>query len=273
MKRIQNNLKRRLQDGQLAIGVGLRQARTVDIAKVMKTAGYHWLMIDLEHSSMDIDTACQIAVAAQDAGITPLVRVPGFEHHYVSRVLDGGAQGVVVPHVQDAATAARMAASCRYPPAGERSATALLPQLDFAVGPTNEIVSAVNESTLLVVMLETRKAIGNADAIAAVPGVDVLLVGTNDLCMEMGCPRNFSHPDVLACYRTVVAACKTHGKHAGMGGIYQPELMKPYLDLGVGLVLSGTDLTFLMTGAQAQAAAVSALVTKQTSPQSYELPV
>lgn len=166
-----------------------------------------------------------------------------------------------------------MVSNCKYPPAGERSATTLLPQLDFAVHAANEVVAAINESMVLVVMLETREAIRNADAIAAVPGVDVLLVGTNDLCMEMGRPRDFNHPEVLACYQTVVAACKKHGKHAGMGGIYQPELMKQYLDMGIGLVLSGTDLTFLMTGARAQAAAVGRLATKQSNPQFYELPV
>lgn len=259
MLKIPNHTMRRLQSGEMAIGVGLRQARTVDIAKAMKTAGYNWLMLDLEHSTMAIDTACQIAVAAQDAGITPLVRVPGFEHHYAARVLDGGAQGIVAPHVDDAATAEEMVSHCRYPPIGTRSATALLPQIDFAAHPFEETLSAINASTLVVVMLETLRAIENADAIAAVPGVDVLLVGTNDLCMDLGRPRAFSHPDVLKCYEAVVSACKKHGKHPGMGGVYQPNLMQPYIKMGVKLLLCGTDLTLLMSGATAQATAINSL--------------
>ena len=105
---VRNHAKERLEAGELALGVGLRQARTVDIAKIMKTAGYDFLFIDMEHNSMSIDLAAQISVAAQDAGITPVVRVPAFEHFHATRALDAGAQGIVVPHVDTAEIAARM---------------------------------------------------------------------------------------------------------------------------------------------------------------------
>ena len=115
---IKNIAKEKLQAGELAIGVGLRQARTVDIAKAMKTAGFDWLFIDMEHNSMDLDTATQISVTAQDVGITPLLRVPGFQHFHASRALDGGAQGIVVPHVDTKETAIQMVRQCKYPPIG-----------------------------------------------------------------------------------------------------------------------------------------------------------
>ena len=123
MVRIRNITKEKLESGDLAIGVGIRQARTVDIAKAMKTAGFDWLFIDMEHNSMDIDMAVQISVTAQDVGITPLVRVPGFQHFHASRVLDGGAQGIVVPHVDNKDVAQRMVDQCKYPPIGHRSVT------------------------------------------------------------------------------------------------------------------------------------------------------
>ena len=138
MTDLKNAALDRLRDGQLALGIGLRQARTVDIAKAMRTAGFDWLFIDMEHNSMDLDTAVQISVAAQDAGITPVVRVPGYESFHATRALDGGAQGVVVPHVDDAATAARMVSQCRYPPVGHRSVTGALPQRDFRPTPLAE---------------------------------------------------------------------------------------------------------------------------------------
>ena len=176
MVTIRNTALERLKDGDLAVGIGLRQARTVDIAKAMRTAGFDWLFIDMEHNAMDLDIAVQISVAAQDAGITPIVRVPGFQHFHATRVLDGGAQGIVFPHVDDAETAARLVAQCRYPPAGRRSVTGALPQLDFAAHSVADTVEAVNAATLLVIMLETPTAIANADAIAAVTGVDALLI-------------------------------------------------------------------------------------------------
>jgi 2-keto-3-deoxy-L-rhamnonate aldolase RhmA len=260
MIQIANRTKQRLDNGELALGVGLRQARTVDIGKAMRTAGYDWLFIDMEHNAMTIDLATQIAVAAQDAGITPIVRVPGFEHHHATRALDCGAQGIVIPHVDDPETARQMVMNCRYPPTGRRSVTGALPQLDFAPHPIGEMAEAVNAATLLVIMLETPQAIANADVIAAIPGVDVLLIGTNDLCMEMGIPGQVDHPDVHKAYETVIAACRKHGKHAGMGGVYKPDQMKPYIAMGVRMVLTGSDLGFLMSGAKSQAEAVTALL-------------
>ena len=118
--------KDRLEAGELAIGVGLRQARTVDIGKAMKTCGFDWLFIDMEHNAMDVDMAVQISVAAQDAGITPIVRVPGYQHFHATRVLDGGAQGIVVPHVDTVEVAAQMVANTKYPPLGQRSVTGAL---------------------------------------------------------------------------------------------------------------------------------------------------
>ena len=102
MKSIINPARARLEAGEVSVGVGLRVTRPVDIAKAMKTAGYDWLFIDLEHSPISIDTAAQISVAALDSGITPLVRVPWMEHWVATRVLDGGALGIVMPHVDTA---------------------------------------------------------------------------------------------------------------------------------------------------------------------------
>ena len=253
MIEIRNVAKQRLEAGELALGVGLRQARTVDIAKAMRTAGYDWLFIDMEHNTMGVEMATEISVAAQDAGIAPLVRVPGFEHYHATRVLDGGAQGIVVPHVDDAETAARLVANCRYPPAGRRSVTGALPQVDFEAHPLGEVATAINEATLLVLMLETPAAIENAEAIAALPGVDALLIGTNDLCMEMGIPGAVEHARVAEAYEHVIAACRKHGKHPGMGGVYAPELMARYIEMGMRLILCGSDFSFMMAGAKAQA--------------------
>lgn len=260
MVQVKNLTKEKLARGELALGVGLRNARTVDIGKAMATAGFDWLFIDMEHNAMGIDIATQIAVAGQDAGITPLVRVPGFEQHLAARALDGGAQGIVFPHVDDAETAAKLVSFCRYPPHGKRSMTGALSQLDFKKYPLDETADSVNEGTFVVMMLESPQAIANADSIAAVPGVDALLIGTNDLCFEMGIPGQFTHERVVDAYKTMIAACKNHGKHPGMGGVYALDEMKVYTDLGVRLILSGSDFAFMMSGAQAQSAAVRGLV-------------
>jgi 2-keto-3-deoxy-L-rhamnonate aldolase RhmA len=256
---VRNHAKERLEAGELALGVGLRQARTVDIGRIMKTAGYDFLFIDMEHNSMSIDLAAQISIAAQDAGITPVVRVPDFQHFHATRALDAGAQGIVVPHVDTPEVAARMVSYCKYPPVGHRSVTGALPQLDFRPAPLGEATAAINAATLLILMLETPAAIDNVDAIAAVPGFDVLLVGTNDLCMEMGIPGQLDHPRVGEAFERIIAACRAHGKHAGLGGVYDPPLMQRYLAMGFRLVLAGSDLSFMLAAAKERAAAVRAM--------------
>ena len=246
---MKNIAKEKILNHELCLGVGLRQSRTVDIGKIMATSGYDWLFIDMEHNSMDIDIASQISVAAQDAGITPIVRVPDFAHHHATRVLDCGAMGVVFPHVENADIAKKLVSYCLYPPKGHRSMTGVLPQLDFKQQPIADVASTINKNMLIVIMLESPEAIDNVDSIAAVDGVDVILIGTNDLCMEMGIPGDYSNPKVKDSYIKVIEACKKYGKTPGMGGVYNEELMSDYIKMGMRFILSGSDLSFMMQSA------------------------
>lgn len=256
---IRNVAKERLLRGELAIGIGLRQARTVDIAKIMKTAGFDWLFIDQEHSSMSLDDAAQVSCAAQDVGITPIVRVPGFEHYHAAKALDGGAQGIVVPHVDTAGVAAAMVQHCRYPPIGKRSVTGSLPQIDFASLPLGEAAKAVNDSSLLILMIETGEAVANAEKIAATPGVDVLLVGANDLSMELGIPGELDHPRMIDALEKIVAACKANGIYPGLGGIYQPTLIERCVAMGFRMILTGSDLSLMLGAGKTKTAEIRAL--------------
>jgi 4-hydroxy-2-oxoheptanedioate aldolase len=250
---VRNPARERLQNGELAIGIGLRQARTVDIAPAMIQAGYDWLFIDLEHNSMDLDMAVQISVTALAAGISPIVRVPYGQFDMATRALDGGAFGIVIPHADTAEEAREVADRLRYPPVGHRSVAGAIPQLGFRPMPAAEATKLVNDNLLVIVMLETPKAIANADAIAAVPGIDVLLIGTNDLTTEMGLPGQISHPDVAKAYETAAAACKKHGKWLGMGGVYVEDAMQKYVGLGARFILGGNDLPLLIQAASARA--------------------
>jgi len=256
MTTVPNHALRQLRAGKLAIGLGLRQARTVDTAQIAKACGFDFLFIDCEHSSMELDTAAQISAASLAVGVTPLVRVAGLEHWHASRILDNGAQGVVVPHVDDAAQAARVAAACRFPPVGKRSMGGGLQQLGFASMPVGEAARIVNEETLVVVMIESPQGVANCDEIAAVPGIDALLIGTNDLCFEMGIPGEFNDARVGEAYRKVIAACRKHGKFPGMGGLYTAELLQRHIAMGVQLILSGSDFSLLMQAGRERASLV-----------------
>jgi 4-hydroxy-2-oxoheptanedioate aldolase len=118
---------------------------------------------------------------------------------------------------------------------------------------TGELTVALNAATLITVMIETPQAVANAEAIAAVPGVDALLIGTNDLAAEMGITGDLGHARIATAYETVIAACRQHGKFPGMGGVYAEDLMRRYVALGMRMILSGGDLAMLMQAATQRA--------------------
>ncbi|MEM9681895.1 MAG: aldolase/citrate lyase family protein [Pseudomonadota bacterium] len=250
---IENVAKQKLVAGELAIGFGLRSMRTVDAGRVAAACGFDWLFIDMEHGSFDVDLACQISVAALDAGVTPIPRGPGHQHFHSSRVLDGGSMGVVVPHVDTVEQATRAVSNCKFPPVGHRSMVGGLAQLGYdGGGSVAEQAQIMNDNTLVVVMLETPEAIENADAIAAVPGIDVLLIGTNDLSAEMGIPGEFGHERVTAAYEATISAARNNGKFAGMGGVYDQELSTRYISMGAQFLLGGSDMSLMMGAAKAR---------------------
>jgi 4-hydroxy-2-oxoheptanedioate aldolase len=253
MQPVSNVAKQRLTRGELAIGIGVRGVRGVEIARVMKTAGFDFLFIDLEHGSTSVETAFQISVAALDAGIAPLIRVPHGELALGTRCLDGGGLGVVIPHVDTPEQAREMVNAFKFQPVGHRSIAGGYPQFGFAPAPVKDVIAGLNDETLVVAMIETPRAVENAERIAAVPGVDVLLMGTNDLCLEMDIPGQLDHERVAAAIDAVVAACRKHGKWPGLGGVYGKELAKRYIGRGMRFVLAGNDLSLLLSAAQEQA--------------------
>ena len=251
MEPINNPARAKLEAGEVSVGVGVRASRSVDIAKAMKTAGYDWLFIDLEHSALSIETASQISVAALDAGISPLVRVPWMEHAMATRMLDNGALGIVMPHVDTAEQAREVVSRLKYPPLGHRSTAGPSAVFDFAPVDVAESLAAINAAILVTVMIETPQAVANAEEIAAVDGVDVLLIGTGDLTTEMGIPGQPSHGNIIAAYETVIAACRKHGKWAGMGGAYNEPELRRYIGMGVRMVLAGGDLGLMIQAGSA----------------------
>jgi 4-hydroxy-2-oxoheptanedioate aldolase len=256
MPQVINPAKNRLAQGALAIGVGVRAVRGVEVARIMKTAGFDFLFIDLEHGATSVETAYSISVAALDAGIAPFIRVPHGELALGTRCLDGGGLGLVIPHVDTPDEARAMVDAFKFQPLGHRSIGGGYPQFGFAPVPAREVVTALNDATLVVAMIETPKAVENAEQIAAVPGIDVLLMGTNDLCLEMGIPGKLDDERVVTAIDTVVRACQKHGKWPGLGGVYVRDLAKRYIGRGMRFILAGNDVDLLLNAAQEQASFV-----------------
>src|SRR5260221_4367630 len=249
MSAVRNVASEKLEQGQLALGVGIRMTRSVEVPKARAVAGFDWLFPDMEQGVMSLEACAQISTAALDAGIAPIARVPNGEYAIATRALDNGALGIVMPHVDTAAEAKEVVNRLKYPPVGHRSMGGIGPHYGLRAVSSGEAAQALNAANLTVVMLETPTAIENAGEIAAVPGGDVLLIGTNDLCAEMGIPGDFGNERVAEAYPAMIAACKKHGKFPGMAGIYNEAIMSRYIEMGAHFILSGQDAQFVMAGA------------------------
>lgn len=250
----QNNVKEKLARGEVVSSMTVRLARSSEIARVAKTAGFDMLYIDLEHSALTLDATSQICMACLDLGIMPAVRVPANTPEYISRVLDCGALGIIAPHVRSAAEARDVVRAAKLPPQGERSNTGAFPQLQYRSFPAMETCAAINDATMVIVQFESAEALAKADEIVAVEGVDIVLIGLNDMLADMGLTGQYDHPKVREIYQRTIDVCRKHGKHCGVGGLAsRPDLMAEYVRLGARYVSSGTDLSFLLGAAAARA--------------------
>ena len=241
-----NHLKQKLARGEVAASMTVRLVRDPAIAQMAKSAGFDSFYIDIEHCGFSLETVSALCLAGLAAGITPMVRVPNGNAEWVTRVLEGGALGVIVPHVRSADEAKRVVAAAKFAPAGERSYAGGAPQLQFRAFPAVEAMAALNDATLVAVMMETLDALEHVEDIAAVEGVDMLFIGSNDLTTEMGIVGKLDDPRLRAAFARTIEACRKHGKHVGIGGLAsRPDLVAEYVKLGAHFVSTGTDLGFL----------------------------
>jgi 4-hydroxy-2-oxoheptanedioate aldolase len=228
----------------------VRLVSSVEIVRIAKTAGFDAIYIDLEHSSFSIETTGQISVMALEAGIPALVRVPARTPEYISRVLDGGALGVIAPGVRSPEEAQQVVAAAKYPPLGARGMSTGLAHLGFRSTPPAEALPKMNQATMVIVQLESAAGLAAIESIVAVEGVDMVLIGTNDFLADLGRPGEYDHPKVREAYERTIAACRKHGKHCGVGGLSsRPDLVQQYVAMGARFVSTGTDLAFLLGAA------------------------
>ncbi|MFC5824603.1 HpcH/HpaI aldolase family protein [Nonomuraea insulae] len=214
-----NAFLERLRGGLPTLMLGIRGSRTSEVVRMAHATGHHAILVDLEHSTMSTDVAAQLCSAADSLGMTPLVRVPEREYGMIGRLLDGGAHGIVAPRIETADEARQIARACRFPPRGQRSQTAQVPQYGMRPVPAKELNPALDAAAVVQILIETPLGIANAHEIAQVDGVDMLAIGANDLTAELGVPGSYDDPRVLDAIATAAAACRAHGKLLVVGGM------------------------------------------------------
>jgi 2-keto-3-deoxy-L-rhamnonate aldolase RhmA len=245
---------RKIRSGELTLGLGIHHLRGAAVPLLAKAAGYDWLFLDAEHGTISAEEVAQIALAGLANGIAPIVRICSGALDEGTRALDNGALGIVVPHVDTVEQARSLIDAFRFAPLGHRSTGG--PPAQFAYRPpaAAEAQRILNAEILIVPMIETPRAVESAEQIAALEGVDALLIGTNDLCLEMGIPGQVGHERVRAAYERVAEACRRHKKILGMGGVYDQEVASRYVAMGARMVLAGSDHNLLLEAATRRAA-------------------
>ena len=235
-----DEIKKKLGAGEPVLGSMVFEFFTPGIARICANAGAEFVMYCMEHTGIGFETLKPQFALCRALGVTPLVRVPATEYHFVARALDIGALGVMVPLVDTAEQAERIVSFTRYPPKGRRGAAFGFAHDDYQGGDVVEKMRAIHERTLVICMIETRSGLENVEAIAAVDGVDVLWLGHFDLTNFLGIPAQFSHPQYRDAVKRIAAAAAKHGKSAGYMAA-SAELGREYLAAGYRMIATGTD--------------------------------
>ncbi|KAJ0274558.1 hypothetical protein COL940_009244 [Colletotrichum noveboracense] len=253
---IPHSLKEKLLRNEVASTLSVKLVKSVELPMMAKTAGFDGILIDMEHSSFDLETTSQLCIAALYAGISPIVRAPSKDPFFVSRILDGGALGVIVPHIRSVQDARDVVAAAKFQPIGTRSSTNGLPHYQFRTIPAKVSNPVTNDATLVIPMIETLEALELVDEIAGVEGVDSLLIGTNDLTAEMDSQRPISEQLRLA----------TSTENGGVGGLHsRMDLVEKFCQMGARWVMAATDGPLLIAGATKRAAEMASLSVRATS--------
>ncbi len=244
-------IKEKMRRGEPSIGSWMSMAHP-SIAEILAMAGYEWVVVETEHTAIDVSEVLRMIIAIEQRGSVPLVRLAWNDPIQAKAVLDSGAAGVLVPMVNSRAEAELAVKMTKYPPLGFRGVGLARAQgygKDF-----DAYVKNANEDTLQIVQIEHKDAVENIEEIVSVAGIDGTFIGPYDLSMSLGIPGQITHPKVLEAKRKVRKATIDHGLIAGIHFV-QPRTAasdcRQAIEEGYRFLAVGTDILFLGDSARA----------------------
>jgi 2-keto-3-deoxy-L-rhamnonate aldolase RhmA len=211
----QNKVKQALREGRVQIGTGFWQLRSPEIARLLAAAGFDWAFLDSEHGGFDLETLQDLSRVARLAGLTPIVRVGSLDYALVARALDCGAAGIIFPRVEDPELLARAVSWTKFPSEGIRGYGLAMHQLDYETRSFSDVIEHVNANTLVILQIETKRALEAREELLSVPGIDAVMVGPADLSISLGVPGEFEHQSLVDAMLAVRDSCIAHGVAPG----------------------------------------------------------
>lgn len=245
-----NLLKRKLIANESSYVFAVRSTHHAGIVALAQAAQYEGIYIDFQHSSIELSSAANIYQAALHAGITVLTRVPCLDPTMIGRIIDSGGQGIMLADIRNGIQANSFVKSALLSPQGDRSlGLPIDPRFHELKG--QELMSEINNSTLLIGMIESEEGIENVGEIVSTKGLDAIQIGSQDLTASMGIPGEFNNERLKSAYKKVALACKSVSKPFIIGGIRKPEELRPYLMMGASkCYFTGSDTGFMLEGAR-----------------------
>ena len=236
-----------LKSGGRAVGTMIRMIRNPAIASVAAQAGLDFIMLDMEHGGHSMESVCDVAAVARAGGIGCFVRVPELARSYVSRAMDAGCDGVMVPMIAGSDDARALSSWAKYPPVGNRGFGSAGGHTAYgSVKDPASFFAEANRTTISIAQIETVSAIDQIEEIAAIEGIDALLIGPNDLAISYGVPGQLDSPIVEEAIGKVAVAVRKHAKIFGMHG--PDQLTQRWIAEGLTLIMSSLDIAMLAGG-------------------------
>ena len=258
--------KQQLRDGQPKMGLFLN-SHSPTVAEQLAHTGYDWLLVDSQHGPMGFEKLSSMICAIASGGAKSMVRVAGaHDRAGIQQALDLGADGILVPYINTAEEAAQAISCAKYPMAGTRSV--YFPQRSMNKGGLLGYAGSANDNVIVALQVETAACIENIEAIAALPGVDMLFLGQNDLCMSMGLyvkyefPHMYTSPELLAATDKLIAHAKKNSVILGIF-LFGTSRVGEFLDKGFTFFSVGNDLHHILTQAGAHIGALEGIAVEK----------
>ena len=241
------SLKQKLKNNELTIGSWIMMGNTMSV-EVMALAGFEWLVIDIEHTSIDLETTQTLIMTIQAHGMKALVRVSKNEEVVIKKVLDMGADGIIVPMVSSKEDAIQAVEYAKYPPVGKRG-VGLYRASKYGTG-FEAYKKWVDEELVIIAQIEHIDAVNNIDDILKVSGIDGTIIGPYDLSGSMGYPGEFEREDVKEAVQKVLDRCKEYNMPSGFHVVdTEPDKLNEKIDQGCTFLAYGIDYFFMRDAA------------------------
>jgi 2-dehydro-3-deoxyglucarate aldolase/4-hydroxy-2-oxoheptanedioate aldolase len=240
-------MRAKLRAGEIVLGAGVTLSDPTVTEALARVVDFLW--IDMEHNAITTESMLGHLIAARAGGAASIVRIPDNGVGWIKRVLDSGAEGIILPRSYSVQEAADFVSACRYPPLGTRGFGPRRP-MEYGRIEQQEYLRQANRDVFVAVQVETVALLSELDQVLKLEGLDSLVLGPQDLSGSMGRLGETTHPEVIGAMKTVASKAKAAGKFVGTGLGANPEFARELIDCGVQWMQAGNDFEYMIKGCQ-----------------------